>query len=143
VLDTLADWESGLGIVPHVVLGVTPLGAPRVAVPASQTAPQLDAERAREASVAVTHDCVEARHSRVVAARYGLSHGVPSTTRLSSHFVQRELAQSPQWLVGSPRYLTMRGAPDHVDELREHHFVLRGPPQPRLSVALARSLPQS
>jgi DNA-binding transcriptional LysR family regulator len=27
----------------------------------------------------------------------------------------------------------MRGAPDHVDELRGHHFVLRGPAQPRLT----------
>jgi DNA-binding transcriptional LysR family regulator len=50
----------------------------------------------------------------------------------SSSFVARELAVSPQWLVGSPRYLAMRGTPTSNAELRGHHLVLRGEPQAEL-----------
>jgi DNA-binding transcriptional LysR family regulator len=49
-----------------------------------------------------------------------------------SSFVARELAVSPQWLVGSPRYLAMRGTPSSSAELRGHHLVLRGEPQAEL-----------
>jgi DNA-binding transcriptional LysR family regulator len=51
----------------------------------------------------------------------------------SSHFVVRNLGQSPQWLVASPRYLSMRATPEAPAELRGHHFVLRGAPQPELT----------
>jgi DNA-binding transcriptional LysR family regulator len=50
----------------------------------------------------------------------------------NSSFVARELAVSTQWLVGSPRYLAMRGTPSSSAELRGHHLVLRGEPQPQL-----------
>lgn len=43
-------------------------------------------------------------------------------------FVARELAQSEQWLVASPAYLSMRGVPRSQVELRNHHFVMRGVP---------------
>jgi DNA-binding transcriptional LysR family regulator len=42
--------------------------------------------------------------------------------------VVREIASSPQWWVGSPRYLAMRGTPSTPLELRGHHLVLRGQP---------------
>ncbi len=45
-----------------------------------------------------------------------------------SSFAARELGRSRQWLVGSPRYLAMRGAPNSVDQLRGHHLVWRGTP---------------
>lgn len=51
----------------------------------------------------------------------------------SSSFVARELAVSPQWLVGSPRYLAMRGSPGSTAELRGHHLVWRGPPRRELA----------
>lgn len=44
------------------------------------------------------------------------------------NFVARELAQSEQWLVGSPNYLAMRGTPRVATDLRGHHFVIRGTP---------------
>jgi DNA-binding transcriptional LysR family regulator len=50
----------------------------------------------------------------------------------NSSFVARELAVSPQWLVGSPRYLAMRGTPSSSAELRGHHLVLRGEQEPQL-----------
>jgi DNA-binding transcriptional LysR family regulator len=43
-------------------------------------------------------------------------------------FVARELAQSEQWLVASPNYLSMRGTPRSPAELRDHHLVMRGVP---------------
>lgn len=51
----------------------------------------------------------------------------------SSSFVLRELGQSPQWLVASPRYLSVRSAPRQAAELRGHQFVLRGAPHPELT----------
>jgi DNA-binding transcriptional LysR family regulator len=44
------------------------------------------------------------------------------------NFVARELAQSEQWMVGSPAYLSMRGVPRAAAELRGHHLVMRGVP---------------
>lgn len=52
---------------------------------------------------------------------------------VTSSFVARELGQSLQWLVGSPRYLAMRGAPESASELRGHHLVLRGAAPPELT----------
>ena len=43
-------------------------------------------------------------------------------------YVVREMASSPQWWVGSPRYLAMRGTPSTPLELVGHHLVLRGQP---------------
>jgi DNA-binding transcriptional LysR family regulator len=51
----------------------------------------------------------------------------------SSSFVTRELGRSEQWLVGSPRYLGMRGTPQDLGALRGHHVVLRGGPIAELS----------
>ncbi|MGC4088031.1 MAG: LysR substrate-binding domain-containing protein [Polyangiaceae bacterium] len=50
----------------------------------------------------------------------------------SSSFVARELAVSPQWVVGSPRYFAMRGTPSSTVELALHHLVWRGPPRREL-----------
>jgi DNA-binding transcriptional LysR family regulator len=44
------------------------------------------------------------------------------------NFVARELAQSEQWLVGSPIYLSMCGVPRAAADLRGHHLVMRGVP---------------
>jgi len=52
---------------------------------------------------------------------------------VTSSFVARELGQSLQWLVGSPRYLSMRGPPESASELRSHHLVLRGAAPPELT----------
>lgn len=51
----------------------------------------------------------------------------------SSSFVARELGRSEQWLVGSPRYLGMRGTPQDLAALRGHHAVIRGGPIAELS----------
>jgi DNA-binding transcriptional LysR family regulator len=42
-----------------------------------------------------------------------------------SSFVAREIARSPQWVVASPGYLSMRGVPA---SFAGHHIVLRGVP---------------
>lgn len=51
----------------------------------------------------------------------------------SSSFVARELGRSEQWLVGSPRYLAIRGTPQDLAALRGHHVVIRGGPIAELS----------
>jgi DNA-binding transcriptional LysR family regulator len=51
----------------------------------------------------------------------------------SDSFVARELGQSRQWVVGSPRYLAVHGTPKAFGELSGHHLVWRGTPPTELT----------
>ncbi len=57
----------------------------------------------------------------------GFDFAIRVGAQAGSTFVARELARSTQWMVASPAYLAIRGAPMSFEGLRGHHIAMRGP----------------